>query len=54
MARIDTLLDDSNLGLSVDLLAYSHIHYAPLKRHIDHNARQLFTHAEIKAGFYAP
>ena len=51
VARIYTLLDDSALGLSVDLLAYSLIQHPPLKLHIDHKAKQLFSHSELKAGF---
>ena len=53
-ARIYTLLDDSSLELSVDVLAYQYIHYAPLKRHIDDSAKQLFSHQEIKTGCYEP
>lgn len=54
VARIYTLFDESSLGLNVDILAYRHIDYLPLKRHIDDNAKQLFTHQEIKTGCYEP
>ena len=54
IARIFTLLDDSSLGLKVDVIAYHHIHYPPFKRHIDDNAKQLFTHQDIKTGCYEP
>ena len=53
VARIYTLLDDSSLGVNVDVLAYSHTHYPPLKRHIDEMAKQLFSYQEIKTGRYA-
>ena len=49
VARICTLLDDSSLGLSIDVLAYPHVHYPPLKRHIDENTKQLFSSSEIEA-----
>lgn len=47
--RIYTLFDDSSLGLRVDVQAYQHIQYPPLKRHIDAMAKVLFTRQEIKA-----
>jgi len=47
IARIHTLLDDSYLGLNVDVLAYQHIDYSPLKRHIDATAKQLFTQKQL-------
>lgn len=46
--RIYTLFDDSSLGLRVDVQAYQHIQYPPLKRHIDTMAKVLFTRQEIK------
>ena len=49
VARIYTLLDDSSLGLSIDVLSYLHITYPPLKRHIDENTKQLFSSSEIEA-----
>ena len=49
VARICTLLDESSLGLNIDVLAYPHINYPPLKRHIDENTKQLFSPSEIKA-----
>lgn len=52
VARIYTLLDDASLGLSVDVMAYQHIHHAPLQRHVDTMAKQLFTQQEIKSGHY--
>ena len=45
--RIYTLFDESNLGLRVDVQAYRHIQYPPLKRHIDSQAKVLFTRREI-------
>ena len=54
VARICTLLDDSSLGLSVDVLSYPHVHYPPLKRHIDENTKQLFSPSEIKADSCQP
>ena len=47
--RIYTLFDDSSLGLRVDVQAYQHIQYPPLRRHIDTMAKVLFTRQEIKA-----
>ena len=43
------VFDDSSLGLRVDVQAYQHIQYPPLKRHIDTMAKVLFTRQEIKA-----
>ena len=54
VARICTLLDESSLGLNIDVLAYPHINYPPLKRHIDENTKQLFSPSEIKADSYSP
>ena len=48
--RIYTLFDESNLGLRVDVQAYQHIQYPPLKRHIDAQAKVLFTRREIMPG----
>ena len=45
--RIYTLFDESNLGVRVDVRAYRHIQYPPLKRHIDAQAKVLFTRREI-------
>lgn len=45
--RIYTLFDESNLGVRVDVQAYRHIQYPPLKRHIDAQAKVLFTRREI-------
>ena len=47
-------LDDSSLELSIDVLAYPHVHYPPLKRHIDENTKQLFSPSEIKADSCSP
>ena len=41
ISRMNTLLDESYLGLNVDLLAYQHITYAPLKRRVDNTVKQL-------------
>ena len=46
--RIYTLFDESMLGLSVDVKAYDHINYPPLKRHIENMAKILFTQDELK------
>ena len=46
--RIYTLFDESSLGLRVDVQAYQHIQYPPLRRHIDAMAKVLFTRQEIK------
>ena len=44
---IYTLFDESNLGVRVDVQAYRHIQYPLLKRHIDAQAKVLFTRREI-------
>ena len=45
--RIYTLFDESNLGIRVDVQAYRHIQYPPLKRHVDAMAKILFTRKDI-------
>ena len=40
--RINTLFDESSLGLKIDIKGYNFINYPPLKRHIDESAKTLF------------
>ena len=47
-ARIWTLFDDSNLPITVDVVAYSHITHDGLKAHIDRVMVPLFSHAELQ------
>ena len=42
ISSINTLFDESSIGLSVDVKGYSTIEYPPLKRHIDESVRILF------------
>ena len=42
ISRINTLFDESSIGLSVDVKGYSTIEYPPLKRHIDESVKILF------------
>jgi len=45
--RLNTLFDESNLGLRVDIKNYRDISYPPLKRHIDSSVRILFTKEQL-------
>lgn len=47
VARIYTLFKESSLGLKVDVHAYHHIEYAPLKERVDDTAKTLFTREQI-------
>ena len=40
--RINTLFDESHIGLRVDVKGYNNIEYQPLKRHIDSSSKRLF------------
>ena len=42
ISRINTLFDESSIGLSVDIKGYNTIEYPPLKRHIDDSVKILF------------
>ena len=45
--RLNTLFDESNIGLRVDIQAYQLISYQPLQRHIDNVSKTLFTRGEF-------
>lgn len=45
--RLNTLFDDSNLGLRVEVKNYNTVNYPPLKRHIDSVVRVLFTKQQL-------
>ncbi len=42
--RLNTLFDESSLGIRVDVKGYETISYLPLKRNIDENVKILFTY----------
>lgn len=46
--RLWTLLEDANLPVSVDVIAYSRINHPPLKTHVDAAAITLFDQAELR------
>ena len=48
--RLWTDFYESNLPYKVDINAYQSISYPPLKRHIDHFSRTLFTKNDLKRG----
>ena len=45
--HLNTLFDESNLGLRVDIKTYKNIDYPPLKRHIDSLGKTLFTKEQL-------
>lgn len=47
--RLNTLFDESNLGVRVDISAYHLITYPPLKRHIDSAGKTLFTAKQLNS-----
>ncbi|MFS0772345.1 nucleotidyltransferase family protein [Sphingomonas sp. 1P08PE] len=47
--RLWSLLEDSALSVSVDIVAYGDGVYPPLRQHIDRTARPLFSRAELQA-----
>ncbi len=42
ISRMNTLFDESNIGLRIDVKGYNIIEYRPLKRHIDESVKILF------------
>ena len=46
-ARLNTLFDESNLGLKVDLINYKDIKHPSLLQHIDSCAKVLFTQKQL-------
>ena len=44
---LNTLFDESNLGVSVDIKGYNQVKYPPLKTHIDSDAKTLFSQKQI-------
>ncbi len=48
VARLRTLLGESNLSVTVDLVAYELLGDAPLKTHIDTVKRPLFSQNDLK------
>lgn len=52
--RIATLLDESGLPVSIDLVAYDRIEHPALKRHIDAVAVPLFTAADLRGQVFLP
>jgi predicted nucleotidyltransferase len=50
IGRMAGLCEESALEVSVDLVAYPLISYAPFKEHIDAVALTLFTHDVLKKG----
>ena len=46
--RLWTLFHESSLPCKVDLIAYQHVRYAPMKQRIDETAKILFTGDEIR------
>jgi len=54
MARIWTLLDESSLAVTVDLVRYEDLGDVPLRRHIDQCAKPLFDRAELLGARDAP
>lgn len=47
--RLDTLFDESNIALKIDIKGYQWIDYQPLKRHIDTVSKTLFTQHQLRA-----
>ena len=47
--RLWTLFDDSSLSVPVDIIAYNHAVYPPLKRHIDAVEKTLFEKVDLTA-----
>lgn len=45
--RIWTLMDESGLPVTVDILAYNLSIYPPLRDHIDRSMKPLFTHEDL-------
>ena len=45
--RLDTLFDESSLGLRVDIKGYDQITYTPLRRHIDQSSKLLFSKTDL-------
>ena len=48
-ARLNTLFDESNLGLRVEIKSYSEIKFPPLIRHIDSCVKTLFTKEQLSS-----
>ena len=46
--KIWSAFEESYLPVKVDVLAYDHITYPPLKAHIDAMMQPLFTQAELR------
>ncbi len=46
--RLNTLFDESKIGLSIDAKAYELIRYPALKRHIDEESKTLFTNHSLQ------
>ena len=45
--RLNTLIDECNIGLSIDIKSYRHIEHLPLKRHIDEKGKILFSKKDL-------
>ena len=45
--RLYTCFLESLLPYKVDIAAYNHVNYSPLKRHIDASARTLYTEEQL-------
>lgn len=45
--RLNTLFDESSIGLSVDIKSYNHIADSPLKKNIDTAVKMLLTKEEL-------